>query len=147
MRVLWGYLEPYGRPRLAGTADRVDSGAQSAGQRPRGAWVLNRTGPAGEGLARGRNELPGRGECLSGAAVPAMVEPDAETRLDGTVAMRFHNEYLRVEVCAPPQRVAKPKTPAKPRHSAARKCRLMQGIFEQPALPLGKALAIANATS
>jgi transposase len=70
-----------------------------------------------------------------------------ETRLDGTVAMRFHNEYLRVEVCAPPQRVAKPKTPAKPRHSAAHKCRWMQGFFERPALPLGKALAIANATS
>jgi hypothetical protein len=92
MRVLWGYVEHYGRPlafytekaalfqtaqrvsrdepgcrkipstyrrhnrpRLAGAADRVDSGAQSASERPRRAWVLNRTGPAGEGVARGRN--------------------------------------------------------------------------------------------
>jgi biotin operon repressor len=70
-----------------------------------------------------------------------------ETRLDGSVAMRFHQEYLGIEVCAPPQRVAKPKTPAKPRPSAPRKSRWMQGFFDKPALPLGTALAIANATS
>ena len=70
-----------------------------------------------------------------------------ETRLDGTVAMRFHNEYLRVKICAPPQRVANPKKPAKPWHSAPRKSRWMQGFFDQPVLPLGRAIAIANATS
>jgi hypothetical protein len=70
-----------------------------------------------------------------------------EARLDGTVAMRFHKEYLRAEVCAPAQRVAKPKTAAKLRHSAPRKSRWMQGFFDKPALPLGRALAIANATS
>jgi transposase len=70
-----------------------------------------------------------------------------EARLDGTVAMRFHNEYLHVEVCAPPQRIAKPKRVAKPRPSAPCKSRWMQGFFDKPALPLGKALALANATS
>lgn len=70
-----------------------------------------------------------------------------EARLDGTVAMRFHNEYLRVEVCAPPQRITKPKRVAKPRPSAPRKSCWMQGFFDTPALPLGKALALANATS
>lgn len=70
-----------------------------------------------------------------------------ERRLDGSVAMRFHTEYLFVEICAPPQRVAKPKTADKPRPSPPRKSRWMQGFFDKPALPLGKALAIANATS
>jgi len=70
-----------------------------------------------------------------------------EARLDGTVAMRFHDEYLRVQACEPPQRVAKPKAAAKPRTAAPHKSRWMQGFFHQPDLPLGRAIAIANATS
>jgi hypothetical protein len=70
-----------------------------------------------------------------------------EARLDGTVAMRFHNESLLVTVCEPPQRIAKPKTAAKPRHSPPHKSRWMDGFFDKPALPLSRALAIANATS
>jgi hypothetical protein len=70
-----------------------------------------------------------------------------EHRLDGSLAMRFHGEYLQVEVCAAPQRLIKPKPPAKPRPAAPRKSRWMQGFFERPVLPLGKAIAIANATS
>lgn len=70
-----------------------------------------------------------------------------EARLDGTIAMRFNNEYLRIEVCMPPQRVAKPKTPGKARRPAPHKSSWMQGFFEKPALRLGRAIAIANATS
>jgi transposase len=70
-----------------------------------------------------------------------------ERRLDGTVAMRFNREYLQVEVCAPVQRVIRPKPPAKPRRAAPQKSPWMQGFFDKPALPLGKVLAITNATS
>ncbi len=70
-----------------------------------------------------------------------------EARLDGTVAMRFHNEYLRIQVCEPLQRVSKPKTPVKARPTAARKSRWMHGFFDNSDLPLGRAIAIANATS
>jgi hypothetical protein len=35
-------------------------------------------------------------------------------RLDGSIAMRFHGQYLHVEVCEP-QRIIKPKPPAKSR--------------------------------
>jgi hypothetical protein len=70
-----------------------------------------------------------------------------EARLDGSVALRFHNEYVRVEICEQPQRVAKPKTSAKPRRAASRKSRWMEGFFDKPAPTLARALAIANATS
>jgi hypothetical protein len=70
-----------------------------------------------------------------------------EARLDGTLAMRFRHEYLRVEVCEPPARVSKPKPAAKPQPAAPRKSRWMEGFFERPALRMGRAIAIANATS
>jgi hypothetical protein len=35
-----------------------------------------------------------------------------ERRLDGSIAMRFHGEYLQVESCEPQRRI-KPKAPAK----------------------------------
>jgi DNA-binding Lrp family transcriptional regulator len=69
-----------------------------------------------------------------------------ERRLDGSIAMRLHGEYLHMEVCEP-QRTIKPKAPAKLRSSGARKSRWMQGFFERPGLPIGKALAIANANN
>jgi transposase len=70
-----------------------------------------------------------------------------EARLDGTIAMRFQNEYLRVALCDVPRRIAKPKPPVKTRPAAARKSGWMQGFFDKPDLPLGRAIAIANATS
>jgi transposase len=70
-----------------------------------------------------------------------------EVRLDGSIAMRFRNEYMRVERCELSQPVAKPKTSAKPRRAAAHKSRWMEGFFDRPAPPLRRAIAIANATS
>jgi biotin operon repressor len=70
-----------------------------------------------------------------------------EARLDGSIAMHFKNEYLRVEVCETPKRVTKPKAAARPRRVAPRKSRWMEGFFERPALRMERAIAIANATS
>jgi hypothetical protein len=69
-----------------------------------------------------------------------------ERRLDGSIAMCFHGEYLQVEICQPQRRI-KPKAPAKVRSVNPRKSRWMQGFFERPGLPLGQALAIANANN
>ena len=69
-----------------------------------------------------------------------------EARLDGTIAMRFQNEYLRVALCDVPRRIAKPKPAVKAGRTAARKSGWMQGFFDKPDLPLGRAIAIANAT-
>jgi hypothetical protein len=69
-----------------------------------------------------------------------------EARLDGSIAMRFRDEYLAVQLCtaavAPPP---KAKPVAKPRRTSPQKSRWMQGFFEKHPLPLGKAIAIANA--
>jgi transposase len=70
-----------------------------------------------------------------------------EVRLDGSIAMRFQNEYLRVEPCEQSQPVAKPRTSAKPRRAAAHKSRWMEGFFDRPAPTLKRAIAITNATS
>jgi hypothetical protein len=70
-----------------------------------------------------------------------------EVRLDGSVAMRFDGDYLRVEIGDAPQPIAKPKPSQNTRRTSPHKSRWMQGSFDQPALPLGKAIAIANATS
>src|SRR4051812_18235726 len=71
-----------------------------------------------------------------------------EARLDGSIAMRFHDQYVRVQLCEEPQRVAKPHTPPrKVARAAARKSRWMEGFFDKPAPTLRQALGIANATS
>jgi hypothetical protein len=70
-----------------------------------------------------------------------------EARLDGTITMRLDNQYLRVEICEPPQRAIEPKPTVKPRRASPSKNRWMEGFFDKPALPLGRAIAIANATS
>jgi hypothetical protein len=70
-----------------------------------------------------------------------------EVRLDGSIAMRFQNEYLRLELCELSQPVAKPKTSAQPRRAAAHKSWWMEGFFDRPAPPQRRAIAIANATS
>ncbi|MCA1596666.1 MAG: ISNCY family transposase [Chloroflexi bacterium] len=70
-----------------------------------------------------------------------------EARLDGTMAMRFDNQYLSVAICEPPQRAIEPKPGVKPRRASPQTNRWMEGFFDKPALPLGRAIAIANATS
>jgi transposase len=70
-----------------------------------------------------------------------------EARLDGTLAMRFDKHYLGIETCEAPQPVAQPKPAAKPAHASRPKSRWMQRFFDQPSLPLARAIAVANATS
>jgi transposase len=70
-----------------------------------------------------------------------------EARLNGTIAMRFDNEYLQVTICEPPQRASKPKPSVKPQPAARQKSRWMESFFDKPDLPLGRAIAIANANS
>jgi hypothetical protein len=70
-----------------------------------------------------------------------------EARLNGSLAMRFQNEYLRVEICETPQRVTKPKPGLQFRCAGARKSCWMEGFFDSSAPTLGRAIAIANATS
>jgi len=70
-----------------------------------------------------------------------------EARLDGTIVMRFRHEYLRIKVCEAPARAGKPKPAAKPRHTVPHKSRWMEGFFTKPAPTLGRAIAIAHATS
>jgi hypothetical protein len=70
-----------------------------------------------------------------------------EARLDGTIAMRFDNHYLAVAVCEPAQRIVQPKPAMKKRNTSRPKSRWMEGFLQKPSLPLGRAIAIANASS
>jgi transposase len=71
-----------------------------------------------------------------------------EVRLDGSIAMRFRDEYLAVQLCTEPVATAVPtRRVAKARRASVQKSRWMQDFFDKPALPIGKAIAIANATS
>lgn len=70
-----------------------------------------------------------------------------EARLDGTIGMRFDNQYLRIEICEPTQRANKSHPTAKPQRASPQKSRWMQGFFDRPSLPLGRAIVIANETS
>ena len=67
-----------------------------------------------------------------------------EAQLDGTIAMRFDDEYLGIEICQSPPPLTQPKRAAK---TSRPKSRWMQGFFDKPSLPLRRAIAIANATS
>ena len=69
-----------------------------------------------------------------------------EARLNGSIAMRFQNEYLRIEICETPQRGPKPKPGLRFRPAGARKSRWMEGFFDNSAPTRGRAIAIANAT-
>jgi len=70
-----------------------------------------------------------------------------EARMDGSIAMRFKNEYLAVQLCtAVITGVGKKPSVKARRTTPPQKSRWMQGFFDRPA-PLGKAIAIANATS
>jgi transposase len=76
-----------------------------------------------------------------------------ERRLDGTLAMRFKDCYLDVELCTEPVKTAqagKPK-PAEinsaKRAAARRKSTWMKGFFDKPSPTIKDAIRIANATS
>jgi len=75
-----------------------------------------------------------------------------EQRLDGSIAMRFADRYLRTQVCEqsrPAAATAQPALPAKPRQgaNAGGKSRWMEGFWDRPSPTLKQAIAIANATS
>jgi hypothetical protein len=70
-----------------------------------------------------------------------------EARLDGVIAMRFENQYLAIEAWERPLAVARPQRTVKTRRASRPGSRWMQGFFDQPWPPLGRAIAIANATS
>jgi transposase len=71
-----------------------------------------------------------------------------EKRLDGAVAVRFRDRYLRVAPCAVAPKAAAPPKPA-PRNAGKPrgKSRWMEGFWEKPAPTIVKAIQIANATS
>jgi transposase len=80
-------------------------------------------------------------------------EVRVEKRLNGNVAVRFRDRYLRVAPCAVAPKAA---TPAKPktaaRNSGSRsqsrpKSGWMKGFWKKPGPPIAKAIEIANATS
>jgi transposase len=72
-----------------------------------------------------------------------------EQRWDGTIAMRSGARYLRIQACEKPEpaQAKKPPARAKRASNAGGRSRWMKNFFQRPAMPLGKALAIANATS
>lgn len=73
-----------------------------------------------------------------------------ESRLDGSIAMRFAGRYLRIRECQQPppsSQAVQPEKTVKPRPGTRRKSRWMDGFRERPAPKLGRAIAIANATS
>jgi len=74
-----------------------------------------------------------------------------EARLDGSVAVRFNNAYLRVERCEKPTPVNSVSGPvsAQPRRApnAGGKSAWMKTFWDRPSPTLRQAVAIANATS
>jgi len=78
-------------------------------------------------------------------------EVRVEKRLDGAVAVRFRDRYLRVRLCALAPKAA---TPVKPKRAARDgrqpgrgKSRWMDGFWERRGPRLERAIEIANATS
>jgi hypothetical protein len=74
-----------------------------------------------------------------------------EARLDGSVAVRFNDAYLRVERCEKPTPVNSVSGPvsAQPRRApnAGGKSAWMKTFWDRPSPTLRQAVAIANATS
>lgn len=73
-----------------------------------------------------------------------------EQRWDGSIAMRSGARYLRIEPCEKPEpaqakKLSSPR--AKPAPNAGGKSRWMEDFFKRRAMPLDRALAIANSTS
>jgi hypothetical protein len=74
-----------------------------------------------------------------------------EKRLDGAVAIRFRDRYLKADLCA-----EAPKATVKSRSKKAarkfgsaprRKGNWMPGFLKKPGPPISRAIEIANATS
>lgn len=76
-----------------------------------------------------------------------------ERRLDGTLAMRFKDRWLKFDLCAEPVKTAAAAKPKAAKDTSAkgaatrRKSAWMNGFFDKPSLPLNDAIRIANATS
>jgi transposase-like protein len=77
-----------------------------------------------------------------------------EQRRSGMIAVCWEGKYLRVSVCDPapkPKTIARKsvsvKSGAGKAHNAGGKSQWMKGYYENPSPKLGKAIAIANATS
>lgn len=75
-----------------------------------------------------------------------------ERHMDGTVAMRFRDRYLTLQLCTRTAKAAEEKTKPernKPagRAPAARKSEWMKGFRDKPSLSIKDAIRIANATS
>jgi transposase len=77
-----------------------------------------------------------------------------EQRRSGMIAIRWEGKYLRVSVCDPaptPKTIARKsvsvKSGAGKAHNAGGKSQWMKGYYETSSPKLGKAIAIANATS
>ena len=75
-----------------------------------------------------------------------------EERRDGTMAIRFRDEYLRCAECERPEPAGKPRQAeksARPRKgpNAGGKSKWMTGFMDRPAPSLQRAIKISNATS
>ena len=74
-----------------------------------------------------------------------------EQRLDGTIAMRFKDQYLSVRVCATTAKPAPAKAQTKPaspsRRTPRHKSQWMEGFWDKPAPSMKDAIRIANANS
>lgn len=70
-----------------------------------------------------------------------------EARLDGSVAVRFNDAYLRVERCEKPAPVNSVSRPVSARAQRRRKKRVDETFWDRPSPTLRQAVAIANATS
>jgi transposase len=76
-----------------------------------------------------------------------------ERRLDGTLAMRFKDCYLDLELCTEPVKTAAAGKPKPAKNSSAksaaarRKSGWMKGFFDKPSPTIKDAIRIANATS
>ena len=72
-----------------------------------------------------------------------------ESRLDGSVAMRFEDRYVSVTRIDPPTpaNARQSVAPRNPKPPTLGRSRWMEGFWKQPAPTLRRAIAIANATS
>jgi transposase len=72
-----------------------------------------------------------------------------EQRRSGTLAVRFENKYLQVQLCQPAEKLRQSATarPKKTSKGSSSKSQWMKGFWDGPAPTLRQAIDIANATS
>ena len=72
-----------------------------------------------------------------------------EQRRDGTLAVRFENKYLHVQLCQPCEKLRQPGPAQRKKTSKGSpgKSQWMKGFWDRPAPTLRQAIDIANATS